>query len=107
MMRSYSLRRIGIVPAVTRLSLVLAACGFLAGLFMAIWAAVLTASFSIVTGIDLTRIGYFLLILFPLGGMVMMGICGAVTVFLFVVLYNLVAGWFGGIAVELDEEREE
>jgi hypothetical protein len=90
---------------VTRISLVAALVGFCAGLAAAFWAAALTASFTMLTGVDLTVTGYRLLILLPLGGMIAAGLCSVAGVFLFVVLYNLVAGLFGGIEVEFEEAR--
>ena len=106
MTRLYRMRRIGIASVVTRVPLVMAGVGFVLGLIAAFWAAVLTASFTIVTGYDLSGIGFGMLILLPFGGMILLGIYGICMSFLFVVLYNVVAGLFGGIEVEMEEKQE-
>ena len=106
MSRMFRIRRIGIVSVVTRVPLVIAGIGFVLGLIAAFWASVMAASFTMVTGYDLSRIGYGMLILLPFGGMILAGLYGVCVSFLFVVLYNVIAGLFGGIEVEMDESPD-
>ncbi|MFC1511904.1 hypothetical protein ACFL5H_01755 [Candidatus Latescibacterota bacterium] len=106
-MRKMVLTRIGIWSAVTRISLGMTVCGFVLGILVSLWAAVLASSFTVMTGIDVTGLGFALLVLLPLIGAVAMGVTGVVTTFLFVAVFNLIAGKFGGIEVEYDEKKDE
>ena len=106
-MRKMVLTRIGLWSAVTRISLAMAACGFVLGILAALWAAVLATSFTVATGIDVTGFGFALLVLLPLIGAVALGATGVVTTFLFVAVFNLIAGKFGGIEVEYEEKKDE
>ena len=105
MPRIYRMQRIPTAAAVTRLSLVMAGVGFVMGVIAAFWAAVAASTLTIATGFDLTGFGWRALILFPFAGMIVTGMCGIVAVFLFATLYNIVAGLFGGIEVELEESQ--
>jgi len=106
-MRKMVLARIDLWSAVTRISLAMAACGFVLGVLAALWAAVLATSFTAATGIDVTAVGFALIVLLPLIGAFALGVTGVVAVFVFVAVFNLIAGKFGGIEVEYEEKKDE
>jgi len=105
--RTQTLARIGIRSSVLRMCMVTAAMGFVLGAVLSFVAAVFTSAASLGTGIDLTRFGIALVILLPIAGAFLSGLAGALLTFLFVLIYNLTAGLFGGIRVECEEEREK
>lgn len=107
MKRTMTLTRIGIRSAVLRICMVSAASGFVLGAVASLWTALLASSFTLLTGIDATRFGIAMVALLPIAGAFLLGIAGALSAFLFVLLYNLTAGLFGGIRVEYEEEGEK
>ena len=104
----WTLRRIGIASTVKTIFLISFVIGIIVGV---IWAMVF-ALFSSVIGVmldqPLPNVGVTTVIVLPLMSGIFYAAVGTATSFLFTLLYNITAGFLGGIELELvHEQRDE
>lgn len=104
MKRTIRIMRIGVISAAFRGLLIGGAIGFILGAIGAFFWALFTSLLTIASGIDLTGAGYGMLVLLPLGGMMALGSLWMSVAFLVALFYNITAGVFGGVPVEVQDD---
>ncbi|MBN1295038.1 MAG: hypothetical protein JXB48_24595 [Candidatus Latescibacteria bacterium] len=102
MITQWKLKRIGIWSAIKIGSAVSCVLGFLLGFIWAIIIVFFSSLISIMTSSKLPGFGIPALIIFPIFFSLIYAVLGALGTFLLTLLYNLSAGIFGGIELEIE-----
>lgn len=98
------IRRVGVLSLAKISGVLYAVFGFIIGIFFSL-AGLITSSFASSMGRDSGMFGA----LFGVGAIILLpifyGVLGFVTSAIAAWLYNLIAGWVGGLEIELEDDR--
>jgi len=108
----WRLKRIGILSVMKITAAISGVLGFVMGTVWALVIIFFSSLISMTMSNQISGFGFSALIIFPVLFAVFYGLLGAIVSFLFVLLYNIVAGLWGGIDLEVDytytfERKEE
>ena len=98
----WKLKRIGIWSAMKIGSVISCVFGFITGFIWAVIIVFFSSLISMMMSDQPSGFGFAALLFFPILFAVFYCFLGAVGTFLFVLLYNLAAGLFGGLDMEID-----
>ncbi len=99
------LRRLGVLSVAKLEAVIFAVVGLIEGIFFAIISASIASAagaLGVATGLEIfTGLGLLSIVIMPIAFGILGFIAGAIGAF----LYNLIAGWVGGIEMEFEEEQ--
>jgi hypothetical protein len=105
MTRKWMLRRIGLWSAMKMGFTISAVLGLIMGFFWGVVFAFFTSLFATAASLPDPGIGAGAILVMPVFGALFSGVMGALTSFLAALAYNLAAGFFGGINLEIETEE--
>ena len=98
----WKINRIGILSALRIGTAIAGVLGFAAGLFIALVIMVFSSVASYLMTEEIPAFGVYLLLILPFVSAVLHAVIGAVFTFFGVLIFNLSAGLFGGVEMDVD-----
>ena len=101
----WRLKRIGIWSAIKICGTISGVFGLITGIIWGFMLAFLSLIIGHLYSLETAGIAFAALVLFPFLFTVFYGFLGIIFTFIVILIFNLAAGIFGGVQIEIDEEK--